>query len=93
METMFYHYKLVLWRISYISLFSYYICIHIAFKLIAQIFKQTDFRFELNKAQSIDGIPSDVIRGCKFKVDPIEPLVFETDGGPEETTGTVDLTL
>ena len=65
----------------------------IAFKLIAQILKETDFRFELNKAQSIDGIPSDVIRGCKFKVDPIEPLVFETDGGPEETTGTVDLTL
>ena len=59
--------------------------------VIAQILKRTDFRFELNKAQSIDGIPSDVIRGCKFKVDPIEPIVFETDGGPEETTGTVDV--
>ena len=91
---MFCHYKLVLWRIADISLLlSHYIFFRIAFKLIAQILKETDFRFELNKAQSIDGIPSDVIRGCKFKVDPIEPLVFETDGGPEETTGTVDLTL
>ena len=44
-------------------------------------------RFELKQAQNIAGIPSDVIRGCKFTIDKIDPLVFEVDGGPEETTG------
>jgi len=46
-----------------------------------------EHKFELKQAQNIAGIPSDVIRGCKFTIDKIDPLVFEVDGGPEETTG------
>jgi len=46
-----------------------------------------EHRFELKQAQNIAGVPSDVIRGCKFKINKIEPLVFQVEEGPEETTG------
>ena len=52
-----------------------------------QVDAKVEHKFELNHPQNIAGCGLDVIRGCKFNVDKIKPLVIEVENGPDEVTG------